>query len=67
MTTPLTDFSTQRARAAELRRRKLRRKLLAQWQATRAALDAESVANVRAIGDAEWQAAQSMDTEGTTQ
>jgi len=58
---PLTDFSTATARADELRRRKLRRELLRDWQATRQALDAESVAAIRAISDAEWEQAQQQD------
>ena len=57
-TAPLTDFSTQSARAAELHRRKLRRVLLAQWTATRAAIDAEKAATVKAINRDEWNAAQ---------
>jgi len=61
LTPPLTAFSTQQARADELRRRKLRRELLADWQATRKALGAESIAAILAISDAEWQAAQAQD------
>jgi hypothetical protein len=57
MPTQLTDFSTQAARAAELRRRKLRRSLLAQWTATRAAIDAEKAAAVKAINRDELNAA----------
>ena len=60
---PLADFSTQRARADEQRRRKLRHELLAQWQTVRAALDAESVAAIQGITDAEWQAAQEKDDD----
>jgi len=60
---PLSDFSTQQARADEQRRRKLRRELLAQWQTVRAALDAESVAAIQGITDAEWQAAQEKDDD----
>ena len=58
---PLSDFSTQAARADELRRRKLRRELLADWQATRQALADESVAAVRAISDDEWARALEQD------
>ena len=58
---PLSDFSTQQARADEQRRRKLRRELLAQWQTLRRALDAETVAAIQGISDAEWQAAQEQD------
>jgi len=39
----------------------LRRELLRDWQATRQALDAESVAAIRAISDAEWEQAQQQD------
>ena len=53
----LADFSTQAARAAELHRRKLRRALLAQWTATRAAIDAEKAAAVKAINRDELNAA----------
>jgi len=60
---PLADFSTQQARADEQRRRNLRRVLLAQWQTVRAALDAESVAAIQGITDAEWQAAQEKDDD----
>jgi len=60
---PLSDFSTQQARADERRRRNLRRVLLAQWQTVRAALDAESVAAIQGITDAEWQAAQEKDDD----
>ena len=58
---PLSDFSTQQARADEQRRRKLRRELLAQWQTLHRALDAETVAAIQGISDAEWQAAQEQD------
>ena len=58
---PLSDFSTQQARADEQRRRKLRRELLARWQTLRRALDAETVAAIQGISDAEWQAAQEQD------
>ena len=58
---PLSDFSTQQARADEQRRRKLRRELLAQWQTQHRALDAETVAAIQRISDAEWQAAQERD------
>jgi len=58
---PLSDFSTQQARADEQRRRKLRRELLAQWQTLHRALDAETVAAIQGISDAEWQAAQERD------
>ena len=58
---PLSDFSTQQARADEQRHRKLRRVLLAQWQTLRRALDAETVAAIQGISDAEWQAAQERD------
>jgi hypothetical protein len=58
---PLSDFSTQQARADELRRRKLRRELLAQGQTAHAALDAETVAAIRGITDSEWVAAQAQD------
>lgn len=54
---PLADFSTQAARAEERRRRKQRRELRADWQRTRQALGADAVAAIRAISDAEWQAA----------
>ena len=59
--TPLSDFSTQQARADEIRRRKLRRELLADWQATRQALADKSVRAVLAISDEEWQAALEAD------
>ena len=59
--TPLSDFSTQQARADELRRRKLRRELLADWQATRQDLADKSVRAVLAISDEEWQAASEAD------
>jgi len=59
--TPLSDFSTQQARADEIRRRKLRRELLADWQATRQDLADKSVQAVLAISDEEWQAASEAD------
>jgi len=59
----LSDFSTQQARADEQRRRKLRRELLAQWQTLHRALDAETVAAIQGISDAEWQAAQEQDND----
>jgi len=58
---PLSDFSTQRSRADELRRLELRRELLAQISGTIDALAAESIAEIRAISAAEWQAAQGED------
>jgi hypothetical protein len=58
---PLSDYSTQAARADEMRRRKLRRELLAQWQALHTALDKESVEAIRGISDEEWAAAQAKD------
>jgi len=61
---PLDDYSTQQARADERQRRKLRQALLAQWQALHSALDADGVNAVRAITDAEWQAAQQGDDNG---
>jgi hypothetical protein len=61
LTPPLDDYSTQQARADELRRRKLRRELLAQWQTLHQALDADSVGAIRDITDAEWKAAQEQD------
>jgi hypothetical protein len=64
LTPPLDDYSTQQARADERQRRKLRRALLAQWQALHSALDADGVNAVRAITDAEWQAAQQGDNNG---
>ena len=63
---PLTDYSTQAARADELRRRKLRRELLAQFSGVVDALTAESIAAIRGISPAEWQAAQEQD-EGEAQ
>ena len=59
---PLDDYSTQQARADEIRRRKLRRELLAQLTAVIDALSLESVKAIRGISDAEWQAAQEQDS-----
>jgi hypothetical protein len=61
---PLTDYSTPAARAAALHRRRFRRDLLKQWQTTRRALDADSVAAILRISDTEWAAAQAKDAEG---
>ena len=58
---PLSDFSTQQARADEIRRRKLRRGLLKDWQATRQVLGDESAVAIRGITDSEWAAAQAQD------
>ena len=63
---PLADYTTQQARADEQRRRKLRRELLAQWQAARGIMDAETVAAIRGITDNEWATAQAQD-EGEAQ
>ena len=57
----LDDYSTQQAQADEKQRRKVARETLAQWQALRAALDAESIAAIRNITDEEWKAAQEQD------
>jgi len=67
MSAPLSDYSTQAARADELRRRKLARELLKDWQRAREIIDAEGVANVRAITDEEWAAAVKADEEGEAQ
>jgi len=58
---PLSDYSTQQARADEVRRRKLRRELLTQFGGLVDALTTESVAAIRGISDAEWQAAQEQE------
>ena len=60
-TQPLGDYSTQAARDDEKRRRKLRRELLKQWKSAHTALDAESITNILAITDEEWQAAKDND------
>lgn len=55
---PLSDYSTQQARSDELRRRKLRRELLARVSALTAALTSESIEMIAGITDDEWKAAQ---------
>lgn len=59
----LYGFSTKQARQDEQRRRKLRRELLKTWQSARATLDAEKLASVKSISDAEWSQAQEDDKE----
>ena len=61
MTIPIADFSTQAARAEEIRRRKLRRELLADVKRAVDALTDDSVAAIKAISNEEWAAAQKED------
>ena len=63
MTIPIADFSTQAARAEEIRRRKLRRELLADVKRAVDALTADSVAAIKAISPEEWAAAQKEDED----
>jgi len=63
MSNPTPDFSTQQARADAQRRAKLRRELQVQFAALHTALDAERVAAIRGISDAEWAAAQAGDAD----
>ena len=55
------DYSTKQARADAVQRQKLQRQLLAQFSALTDALTDDSVDAIRAISDAEWQAAQEQD------
>ena len=63
MTIPIDAYSTQAARAEEIRRRKLRRELLADVKRAVDALTTESVAAIKAISPEEWAAAQKEDED----
>ena len=61
MTIQLDDYSTKAARAEEIRRRKLRRELMADVKRTVDVLTADSVTAIKAISPEEWAAAQKED------
>ena len=54
---PLSDYSTQSSRAAEIRRRRLRPRLLAQWSAAHAVASAAKLTTLRRISAEQWNAA----------
>jgi len=54
---PLSDYSTQAARTAENRRRRLRPQLLAQWSAAHTVASAAKLAALRRISVEQWNAA----------
>ena len=63
---PLSDYSTQAARTAENRRRRLRRTLLAQWSAAHAVASAAKLAALRRISAEQWSAAKAEGADNET-
>jgi len=62
-TPPLSDYSTQKARAIENRRRRLRRTLAARWQQAHGVVSATKLAALRIISTERWDAAKEESNE----